>query len=424
MHQSKGKWRKALFIIICSCLWVNTGFAGSKTYIAGNDRGVGNDKGPGGDGYANLTYALGNGSSLVFYRTTSATAVPANVKLEYPNIDTGHGVGGTGFVYCTYHNNASGEKMQLTNAMVAANKTYGGHNLFKTNITGLYYNINMNGAIHTDGAVISAPTEITYIGDSNSVPLTFTDTNNKCDDETGGILKDPTYQSYGGIVSNMEIEFFTDNTFSPNNGETIELLTSDPSYLLKYHTNNPGSKIATTAIYIKFSLASVTITNPTCFTSVLGGSSVVNGNEVQLGNYNPQSIKDGAADVPFTIELQNCIRVTNIEVKLKTNNSGQDTTLLGNTLTGNSAASGVGVQIQGEQTTKSSKMVLQPNDVASIYKDYEDETDSSNGVFGGGAEGTPSSQTLHFLATLKQDNAQTITPGQFKATGVFSITYP
>lgn len=423
MHHLKGKWYQALFIIIFSGLLINTAFAGSKTFIAGNDSGKNNDNGPNGDGSASLTYALGSGSSLVFYKTTSSTPIPANVKLKYSGIDTGHAVGGTGFIYCTYHNNASGEKMQLTNAMVSANKTYGGHNLFKTNITGLYYNINISN-MYTDRATISAAAQITYIGDSSSVPLTIIDTNNLCDDETGRSITSPTYQSYGGIVSDMEIEFFTDNTFSPTNGSTIELLTSSPNYLLKYHTGGAGSKIATTSMFIKFSLTSVTITNPTCFTSILSGTSVVNGNEVQLGSYSPQSIKEGAADVPFAIELQNCIRVKNIEVKLKTNKLGKDVTLLGNTLTGNTAASGVSVQIQGEQTTKSSKMVLKPNDSASIYKDYEDETDTSNGIFGGGAEGSATSQTLHFLATLKQDSSQTIMPGQFKATGVFSITYP
>lgn len=424
MHYLKGKWYQALFIIICSGLLTNTAFAdGVKTFVAGNDRGVDNDKGPSGDGSSNLTYALGNGSSLVFYRTDSTTATPANVKLKYPYIDTGHGVGGTGFIYCTKHNNATGMKMQLTHSMLSANKTYGGHNLYKTNIQGLYYNINISNPF-SSRASISLPTPTTYIGDMDSVPLTITDDNNSCDDETGLSITTPTYQSYGGIVSNLEIEFFIDNTFSPDNGATIELLTSNPSYLLKYHTEGAGSKIATTSMFIKFSLASVSITNPTCFTTVLGGTSVVNGNEVQLGSYSPQSIKDGVADVPFTIELQNCIRVKNIEVKLKTTTLGQNIALLGNTLTGNTAASGVGVQIQGEQTTKSNKMILMPNDASSIYKDYEDETDTSNGIYGGGAEGSTTSQTLHFLATLKQDNAQIIMPGQFKATGVFSITYP
>lgn len=424
MHHLKGKWYQALFIIIFSGLLINTGFAaGTKTFVAGNDRGLGNDKGPSGDGSSNLTYALGSGSSLVFYKTDSPSAQPANVKLKYPKIDTGYDVGGTGFIYCTKHKNASGMKMQLTHSMVSANKTYGGHNLYKTNIQGLYYYISISNP-YSSNASISLPMSTTYIGDMDSVPLTITDNNNSCDDETGLSITSPSYQSYGGIVSDMEIEFFTDNTFSPNNGAILELLTSNPSYLLKYHTDGAGSKIVTTSMFIKFSLASVTITNPTCFTTVLGGNSVVNGNEVQLGSYSPQSIKDGVADVPFTIELQNCIRVTNIQVKLKTNNSAKDATLLGNTLTGNTAASGVGVLIQGEQTTKSSKMVLKPNDAASVYKDYEDETDASNGIYGGGAEGSPTSQTLHFLATLKQDSSQIIIPGQFKATGVFSITYP
>ncbi len=31
---------------------------------------------------------------------------------------------------------------------------------------------------------------------------------------------------------------------------------------------------------------------------------------------------------------------------------------------------------------------------------------------------------MNFQATLKQDGSKTITPGQFKATGKFTITYP
>ena len=54
--------------------------------------------------------------------------------------------------------------------------------------------------------------------------------------------------------------------------------------------------------------------------------------------------------------------------------------LLANTLTGNDAAKGVGVLIEGfQKTLKSAQMVLKPNDATSIYKDYETEDDTTGG---------------------------------------------
>lgn len=53
--------------------------------------------------------------------------------------------------------------------------------------------------------------------------------------------------------------------------------------------------------------------------------------------------------------------------------------LLANTLTGNDAAKGVGVLIEGLKNTKSAQMVLKPNDATSIYKDYETENDTTGG---------------------------------------------
>ncbi|WES68838.1 fimbrial protein [Superficieibacter sp. HKU1] len=424
MYKSKGMWLSCLLVIICSYLCITpVSIAGSKTFVAGDDSGSNDELGPRGDGRANLTYALGSGSSLVFYKNTSPTATPANVILKYNQIDTGHDVGGNGFVYCTLHNNASGERMKLTHSMVPANKTYGGHQLFKTNIQGLYYNITIAN-FRTYRALITAPAGITYIGDSAYTELTFNDNENLCDSKQDPSRKTPRYQIYGGITADITIEFFTDNTFSATTGETIELLSSSSDYLFKYHTDGAGVEIRNRSIYVKFNMANVSITEPTCFTSIVSGDTVVNGNEVQLGNHSPQSISDGLADVPFAIELKNCIRIRDIEVKLKTNISGRDATLLGNTLTDSTAAAGVGVQIQGEATTKSSKMVMKPNDITSVYKDYEDEIDTSNGIFGGGAEGTPTSQTLHFLATLKPDSNIAIIPGNFKASAVFSVSYP
>ncbi|MDZ9216687.1 fimbrial protein, partial [Escherichia coli] len=100
----------------------------------------------------------------------------------------------------------------------------------------------------------------------------------------------------------------------------------------------------------------------------------------------------------------------------------QNTQLLGNTLTGSTAAKGVGVLIEGLATSKNPLMTLKPNDTNSVYIDYETEDDTSDGVYPNQGNGT--SQPLHFQATLKQDGNIAIEPGEFKATSTFQVTYP
>ena len=110
-------------------------------------------------------------------------------------------------------------------------------------------------------------------------------------------------------------------------------------------------------------------------------------------------------------------------LKLVTGKVGtQNTQLLGNTLTGSTAAKGVGVLIEGLATSKNPLMTLKPNDTNSVYIDYETEDDTSDGVYPNQGNGT--SQPLHFQATLKQDGNIAIEPGEFKATSTFQVTYP
>ncbi|WP_395229288.1 fimbrial protein, partial [Escherichia coli] len=101
---------------------------------------------------------------------------------------------------------------------------------------------------------------------------------------------------------------------------------------------------------------------------------------------------------------------------------GASLQLLGNTLTGSTAAKGVGVLIEGLATSKNPLMTLKPNDTNSVYIDYETEDDTSDGVYPNQGNGT--SQPLHFQATLKQDGNIAIEPGEFKATSTFQVTYP
>ncbi|EEW3217094.1 fimbrial-like adhesin, partial [Escherichia coli] len=201
-------------------------------------------------------------------------------------------------------------------------------------------------------------------------------------------------------------------------------LSSSSNYLYSFKAYSPGTKVVdhSNHIYVNFTLNNVKLTLPTCFTSILTGPSV-SGSTVRMGEYSSGTIKNGASPVPFDISLQNCIRVRNIETKLVTGKVGtQNTQLLGNTLTGSTAAKGVGVLIEGLATSKNPLMTLKPNDTNSVYIDYETEDDTSDGVYPNQGNGT--SQPLHFQATLKQDGNIAIEPGEFKATSTFQVTYP
>ncbi|MGT0209317.1 fimbrial protein, partial [Shigella flexneri] len=98
--------------------------------------------------------------------------------------------------------------------------------------------------------------------------------------------------------------------------------------------------------------------------------------------------------------------------------------LLGNTLTGNDAAKGVGVLIEGLATSKNPLMTLKPNDSNSVYKDYDPrgKDDTTGGVYPD--QDTGITYPLHFQATLQQDGTIPIEAGEFKATSTFQVTYP
>lgn len=168
-------------------------------------------------------------------------------------------------------------------------------------------------------------------------------------------------------MQTLTIEFYTDTDFNPTTNQRVTLLRTD-NYLYSFKGEGVGIGINEHSHYLKidFDLTDIVLTNPTCFTAALSGPSV-SGSTVKMGDYSPAQIRNGATAVPFDITLQNCIRVRNIETKLKSNKVGSvSKELLANTLTGNDAAKGVGVLIEGLKNTKSAQMVLKPNDATSI----------------------------------------------------------
>ncbi|RZN53642.1 fimbrial-like adhesin [Escherichia sp. E10V10] len=404
-----------LFLALYFCCYT---VSATTSFIVGDKSGVDNFKGPSTAAQMTFNYTS-TSSNLVFYKPTQFG--PTGVKLYWSYLDTG--IGG-GILYCNTSGGAIAGPITIENAMVYSGKDYGGHKLFKTSVPGLYYTLLISNVWSAYNTITDIQSPGIYIGDPSNQEFFFSVTDN--DLQTRGCNRansDNKFWAIGGILHNITVEFYTDVNFDPTSNQQVQL-SSSSNYLYSFKAFNPGTKIKphSNHIYVNFTLNNVKLTLPTCFISMLTGPSV-NGSTVRMGEYSSGAIKNGASPVPFDISLQNCIRVRNIETKLVTGKVGtENTLLLGNTLTGSTAAKGVGVLIEGLATSKNPLMTLKPNDTTSVYKDYETEDDTSDGVYPNQGKGT--SQPLHFQATLKQDRNITIEPGEFKATSTFQVTYP
>ncbi|EOQ55346.1 MULTISPECIES: fimbrial-like adhesin [Escherichia] len=411
---------KAMFhflTFICVLILSVTAKANNTSIIAGNES-ITKMSGPSSGGRATFRYSAG-ANNLVFYKPTQLG--PTGVTLKFAEVDSA-GTDGDGLIYCNTSGRASGEPMTIEHKMVDSGKSYGGHKLFETTVPGLYYTLKIS-RVWSAWNTTTNINEV-YIGDQTAYVFRFTITNSTlrryCNDYAN---KEGTYWSIGGIVQDLTIDFYTDQTFNPTANQQVGLKTTS-NYLYSFKSYGAGQYISSDYIYIDFNLVNLHITLPTCFTSVLTGPTV-SGSTVNLGEYTAGQISSNSASpVPFDISLQNCIRIRNIEAKMTSTKVGiSNRQLLGNTLTSSDSATGVGVLIEGlPNSVHSQKVILEPNNSSSVYKDYESETDSSGGIYPEKDRGT--SQPLHFQATLKQDGSNQITPGEFKATSTFQITYP
>ncbi|QCT90346.1 fimbrial-like adhesin [Escherichia sp. E4742] len=410
---------KAVFhFLTFICLLVSSVAATANTSIIAGNESITQMSGPSSGGRATFRYSAGT-NNLVFYKPTQLG--PAGVTLHFSQLDSA-GADGDGVLYCNTSSSASGEPMTLENKMVDSGKSYGGHKLFETTVPGLYYTLKISriwSAWETTASISES-----YIGDTPSIVFRFNITNANLRRACNGqATTEGTYWAIGGIYQNLDIEFYTDQTFNPTSNQRVGLKTTS-NYLYSFKSYGAGRNISSDYIYIDFNLVNLYITLPTCFTSVLTGPTV-SGSTVDLGEYTAGQVSSNSASpVPFDISLQNCIRIRNIETKMTSTKVGvSNQQLLGNTLTSSDKATGVGVLIEGlPNSVHSQKVILEPNNSSSVYNDYESETDTSGGIYPEKDRGT--SQPLHFQATLKQDGSAPITPGEFKATSTFQITYP
>lgn len=362
--------------------------------------------------FSTTTTPEGRSSSSTLIINHSPILKSSNVIFRFDNIDTAPYGGG---IWCDKDIGGS-DKMTFHirpgSNMVAFGSAPGNPNatLYKTSITGLYYTVQIKNLY----AAYTTFTNSTFYLSSDIVTKVSKNTYS-CG--TGGDFM-------GGFILSVEVEFYTDSTLVlPTTGSIADAPFiwlapngSGDGYFTIQNEEEGGN------IGISLSANKIRLSYPTCF-SVLSSTT---GNTLNLGTYSIPELKTDTKEIPFSINLSSCMGIKNIEVRLSTSLvDSHNEILLGNIYEGtNGGAAGFGVQITGESTTLSPKMVLQPNMATSVYRDYEVETLTQFPMFY-----TPSyynestSQTLNFSAQLKPDGGA-IEPGNFKATGVFSITYP
>lgn len=411
-YQCKRNLMMVASILLALLLIVSPDSYAVKTYVVGNhaNKSKTNDTGPTGAGLITMQYL--SKPMVIFSRTSTLT--PANVTLNW---DSSHGSRiSNDSVYCTRSSTGTGNGLSIESGFISAG-SYGGIDIFKTNITGLYFSI----------ALRSFSSDIDYKGTSTNIQikngilhnaLNFTDQTGYCDltNTTGNV----NYATPAGIGFYTKIIFYTDQTYTPGSS-SISLLKSG-AYHLRIWNENPGAGIASNYDNITYDISSVMISEPTCSTQPVASGSSVSGTTVNLGNYSPNDIINGATAVPFAIKLAGCKGLRNINVTLSSTTVATDATLLGNILTLNHAT-GVGLEIRGTANNYSAETLMIPNESTSVYNDQRN-TSSDNNIYGTSEAGKTQTHELKFLATLKRDSNQKIGSGNFKANGIFTLDYP
>ena len=198
--------------------------------------------------------------------------------------------------------------------MVNSGKSYGGHQLFETTVPGLYYTLKIS-KIWTAWNTVASINEF-YIGEQDKYIFSFNISNTNLQRYCNNYAnKEGSYWSIGGIVQNLAIEFYTDQTFNPTANQRVGLKTTS-NYLYSFKSYNAGRNISSDYIYIDFNLVNLIILRCPPVLHPYLPVPTVSGSTVNLGEYTAGQISSNSASpVPFDISLQNCIRIPTLKQK-------------------------------------------------------------------------------------------------------------
>ncbi|MBM0540997.1 fimbrial-like adhesin, partial [Escherichia coli] len=213
-------------------------------------------------------------NNLVFYKPTQLG--PTGVKLHWSQLDT---ASGGGFLYCNRSNNTSGGAMKL----------------FNTSVPGLYYTILISNMWSAYGTVTNVSSPGIYIGDSAEQYFSwYNPSESILYQSCNNANTSSKYWAVGGIYQNLTIEFYTDTNFDPTVTQQVSLSRSS-NYLYSFKAYGAGIGINEHSYFLRvdFDLLNIKLSNPTCFTAMLSGTSVT-GSTVKMGEYSEAQIRNGA----------------------------------------------------------------------------------------------------------------------------------
>nr|WP_318382948.1 fimbrial protein [uncultured Enterobacter sp.] len=349
----------------------------------------------------------------------SRTLAPAGFSFRFgPTSSTGSGVAGYGAgLWCKKSGGSDDIKFTPQTKYGTSGSTYGGHTLFNTNISGLYYTLEMRNFKGTGGAADTtfSPSNF-FIERNGTVTNGSLQGNGKCN------ITGNTY--LGGFNIEMLMTFYVDSYFSNAENAGKPLFPEQTAQFRFEATDGSGSY----ADVRTFSTA--TMSAPTCFATNTSGEHA-QGNTIKLGDdYYPATLENNAAPpVPFSINLNNCMGVNKVDVRLTTNATGENNRqLLGNQYPTSLKAKGVGVLIEGVKNSGGQSVVLVPNDQTSVFQETVELSSDAHKYYPSCIPGSHycdegTNKALNFTATLKQDGEIPVQPGVYQGKGVFSLTY-
>lgn len=386
--------------------------ASAYTLVVGNDvpgtgRNVYLSTGPTAD--YNVSHTNSFGKTVAIHKETGLRKVA---------VYDWSGVNSYGMLYC-YKDDPVQHPIKLFHNYISSGLVADGHMLWKSNINGLYFVIEITSLFSAGVSTSALPIWIDKPSNSGfDTELVYSAS------EGGGCSYNSTYYRLGGLNIGFKIHLYADQNFAPTSQQAANFQLSKNgghgAVDFYFHNDTTPNQSHSKKINIIIPATGMILAWPTCSASTISGvsgTSVTNGNDVQLGNRLPKDIKAGLAPAKFNINMTQCSYIHNIEVKLASTKIGtNDKQLLGNLET-SGAASGVGVLIEGLKSSVNAQMIIVPNSANSVYKDIMNDpySESMTGV---------DNKSLSFQATLKQDGSADIKPGKFRATGTFQITYP
>ncbi|WP_149025964.1 hypothetical protein [Escherichia sp. B1147] len=354
-----------------------------------------------------------NRTGAVIAPTTSTTPIYTGLERSGGTYNSGGGV------YC-YFAKPSNRTNVIHNLVPATGKVFDGAQLFKTSRQGLYFSVKVIN--------LSVPEAVYSPADFYLIDGIL-----KINANGENCLQDRNTRN---LQLDISVRYYIDNTFSPtpdNNGEYMS--DFEVSWLLQpigYDRTSNGPAIVFESstglgVYLALQLSTTSfyVSGPTCYSTVLVQNEYTDlNNNVWLGTYTTTEVKNNTTrQVPFQVQLNNCLSVKNIKVKLKSSDvSLNDVTLLGNSYgSASGAAQGAAVAVYAK--SPSNTIIKLNANSSNTYIESETDVWSSDFInLDDITSGT--SQTMNFLAQVVRDGqGATVTGGQLLSKGTLVFTY-